>query len=234
MSRTVDKLRALLSDFGVLDTLWYCLARLLGRTRLGELHRYLLVAQPVPSVPPRRRQSTVIEVRQIPEQGYDPSWFERPEAVIRERFRQGAVCFVAFREGQAIGCIWLVLGSYLEDEVRCRYLLHPLTETAWDFDVFLHPQHRLGRGFAYLWEYANTWLRERGRRWSLSRIDAFNRDSLRAHRRQGAVVVGQALFIRIAGLQLMLSDRAPHVHLSWHARDLPALRVRAPDTAAPR
>lgn len=228
MRSVAAKLRGLIGELGPTGAGSFLLARALTASGIGQLHCYLLVAQPVPAHPGASRPSKLIRVRQVSEQDYQVAWFQRPAAVIRERFRQGAVCFVAFREAQAIGCIWLITDQYLEDEVRCHYILQPAAHTAWDFDVYLHPRHRLGRGFVYLWEAANSWLREHGRHWSLSRIDALNRASLLAHRRQGAVVVGQALFLRLGPLQLLVSNRSPYLHLSPHPGRIPALRVSAP------
>ncbi|HEY8351300.1 MAG TPA: hypothetical protein VIK87_02045, partial [Sphingomonadales bacterium] len=99
-------------------------------------------------------------------------------------------------------------------------------ETAWDFDVYVAPEHRMGRTFARLWAAANEYLRARGVRWSLSRISGYNPASFNSHKRLGARVIGRASFLRIGNWQLMWSNRAPYLHLSRKAQ--PRLRVRAP------
>jgi len=195
----------------------------------AQLHKYYLVAQPVPAQPllPQRRR-TAITINVVSQAEYDPAWFPRPLEAILARFEQGAVCFVAFKAQEAIGCLWLLPGPYLEDEVRCRFIPSPPGQAAWDFDVYLQPAYRSGRTFAYLWDHANGWLRERGIGWTMSRIDAFNRASLDAHRRLGAQRVGALLFVGVGKSQMLLADVRPYVHLSRNARRCPEIVVSAP------
>jgi len=123
-----------------------------------------------------------------------------------------------------------VTEAYSEDVVRARYLLPPSGKTAWDFDVYVVPEERLGFTFPRLWDTAYEYLREKGIRWSLSRISAFNPASLAAHRRLGARRIGSATFLLLGGAQLMLSSFRPYLHLSLR-RSVPAvLRLSSPET----
>lgn len=160
----LNKATGLVRDLGPSSALCYLLQRI-GAATGGYLavHRYLLVAQPVAMEPllPARRGRAITVQRLDPQ---DPRLLALPLdiKVLAYRAGQGAVCFAAFQEGVIIGCLWLCLDSYDEDEVRCRYLPVPAGKAAWDFDVYLLPQHRSGFGFARLWDEANAFLRQRG------------------------------------------------------------------------
>lgn len=141
----------------------------------------------------------------------------------------GAVCLAAENRDRFIGFIWLKEVEYPEDEVRCNYLLEPRGVSAWDFDVYIDPAFRFGRTFVRLWDCANAWLRERGYRWSLSRISAFNPESIAAHDRLGTRRIGSAIFLRLGELQVAFLDRAPFVHVGWGGDQTPTLRLAAPN-----
>lgn len=226
--RFLQRLAALHQSLGIRGTISYLLARGLSTSGVGRYYDYILLAQPVPSAPQSTSRRSTIQVRPIAAADYRLEWFERPARVIEQRYRQGGVCLVAFQGDEVIGCLWLIRASYLEDEVHCRYQLHPAAHCSWDFDVYLHPHHRLGRGFSALWEAANQWLREHQQHWSFSRIHAANRASLRAHQRLGAVVVGSAVFFCSGPLQFMLSTCRPHVHLAWRPQQHATLYLSAP------
>lgn len=150
------------------------------------------------------------------------------------RFRQGAVCLGAVLDGRVIGCLWLCLGAYDEDEVRCRYVRVPEGVASWDFDVYVHPDHRTGFAFGRLWDAANALLRENGARWSASRISAFNTASLKSHAALGARPVGRATFLRMGTrLQVMVSDLSPRVNISWRADRPPSLVIPCPEPEEP-
>jgi hypothetical protein len=193
------------------------------------VHSYLLVAQPVPSEPllPAGRGRSIV-VRQLDPQ--DPLLLALPldATVLAYRARQGAVCFAAFKEEAIIGCLWLCLSSYEEDEVRCRYTPDPSGKAAWDFDVYLLPGHRSGLGFARLWDEANAFLRQRGIAFSWSRISAFNPVSLTSHARLGARVAGRATFLRLGSCQLMVASLPPRWHLSFRRTDRPSIKLHNP------
>jgi hypothetical protein len=145
--------------------------------------------------------------------------------VLSYRAKQGAVCFGAFKEGEIIGCLWLCVSPYEEDEVRCRYCPGPRGQSAWDFGVYLKPEQRSGLGFARLWDEANDFLRQRGVSISWSRISAFNPGSLAAHTRLGAQIVGKATFLRLGRCQLMVASVPPFLHLSLRESETPSIRL---------
>jgi hypothetical protein len=218
------KLQAVFHEFGARAPL-YLLARAQEGTPFG-VHVYHLVAQPVasqPLLPPSRGRT--IEVRLMPRG--DPGFAALPltQAVLDYRFGQGAVCLGAFKGDAAIGCLWLCLGPYLEDEVRCRFVPE---RASWDFDVYLRPEHRVGFGFARLWDEANAYLRARGLHWSISRIDVLNTKSLAAHDKLGARILATAVFVRLGALQIMATNVAPFIGVSRSAASAPTLRLRAP------
>jgi hypothetical protein len=227
----IERLREAFQQFGPLDGALYLFQRLLSRLLPGAaLYKYDLMAQPVaerPLLPAHRGAS--IEVREIRPEEDIVKLLPRPQAVLRERFRQGAVCLAAFRAGRFIGFLWLLVGAYQEDEVRCRFRPSPAGGAAWDFDVYVEPQERWGFAFSRLWQEANRYLSARGVRWSLSRISAFKRDSLACHARLGSARVGSALFLCAGPWQLMLASVAPFCHLSTHPGSFPEIRLAARD-----
>jgi hypothetical protein len=229
MSNYIEKIRLFLADMGWCNTSLYGINYLLHHiTPKATLYKYALVAQPVrkESLLPVRRNLS-IRVHQVNETEYDPGWFPRPSEVIRTRYSQGAVCLVAFKNDSAIGCMWLVLGPYLEDEVRCCFIPYPAGLTAWDFDVYLHPSYRTSLAFAYLWDAANAWLHERGIQWTMSRINVFNLNSIRTYKRLGAQQVGITLFVCFGIYQLLLTDTRPYLHVSC-SDNIPKIIVRSP------
>jgi len=215
----------------VLNALLWKAARAVSLLSGGtcRIQRYYFVAQPVSaSALVAESSGRAIVIRRVDADDPLVAQFPRPQEVIAARFRMGAVCFVAEREGQFIGFAWIKEDQYSEDEVRCLFLLDPVEHAAWDFDVYIDPAFRFGRTFARLWDHVNQWLRERGYRWSLSRISAFNADSLAAHRRLGMRSIGSATFVCVRTVQLTLVGQAPFVHLGWRRDDVPTLRLRAP------
>lgn len=228
MPIVANKLRHLHREMGSTGLVWYLAALLVARLKLGRLHRYVFLAQPVANPRPLSNTTATLVVKQISRSEYQSNWFPRPDHVINERFDQGAQCLVAFSKGAPAACLWLVFDSYVEDEVRCHYRLWPAETTAWDFDVFLHPEYRLGRTFARLWDAAEKHLSAEGRHWCLSRVNAFNPSSLRAHQRRGAIAVGKATFLTLGTVQLLISGKPPYFHVSRGAHQTPCITVSAP------
>jgi hypothetical protein len=215
-------------ELGWRDTGWYFLRRALGAVSAGRitLYRYYFVAQPVATsdqLPPGRGRT--LQVGDVSVGDATVALFPRPPEVLRDRYRQDARCLAALRDGAFAGFLWFVIGPYEEDEVRARFVPLPEGRCAWDFDAHVEPKFRLGPTFLKLWDEANRRFREAGVAWSLSRISAFNRGSLAAHRRLGTELLGSAVFIGLGRCQLMLSSVAPHVHLSLHAGSRPELRL---------
>jgi len=99
--------------------------------------------------------------------------------------------------------------------------------------VYVDPAFRMGRLFARLWDTANRYLRERGVDWSLSRISAFNPESLQAHARLGLRRLGSATFVCAGRVQLAVLTMPPFVHLSLSPASRPTVRLRAPDATGP-
>lgn len=217
-------LRHTLAQLGWLNAVLYWLGRALDRASAGgcTLHRYRFVAQYVGDEPICSGRGADIRIAPHARDAALPDGYPRPQAVVRERFAQGAHSLAAWRHGRLAGFLWLVLDAYQEDEVRARYRLAS-RHASWDFDVWIHPEERLGWVFPRLWEAARQQLRERDIRWTCSRISAFNAASLRAHARIGAVRLGDALFVRCGAWQWMFATMAPYFHLSRHAASFPQL-----------
>lgn len=226
----LQKIRAVAAELGQFNAFLYGMDRLLSR--LGDavrIYRYYLVAQPVsdrPLLPARRGRTIDVERLEIGHPGF--GGLPLGKDVIAYRFAQDAVCFGAFQDGEIKGCLWLCLGPYDEDEVRCRFMHLPESETAWDFDVYVCPDARVGFAFGRLWDEANAFLRERGVSWSMSRISAFNPGSLAAHTRLGARRVGSAIYLKLGGWQVTMADVAPYMHISTGPTSVPRLRVTPP------
>lgn len=202
------------------------LVRVFGH-RCG-LHLYEVVAQPVPETPllPARRSRDLTFKpldSNAPELGLLPPG---PE-VIRSRFAQGAHCLAVYRRASFIGYIWFCFESYDEDEVRCRYVLPQDQRTAFDFDLYVFPEHRAGLGFASVWTAANEFLRARGVGWTVSRISRFNVASRRAHARLGAIRTGRVMTLRLGRFELMMTTLRPILAVSW-GRGRPRLTLEVP------
>ncbi|SRR5579875_396294 len=230
MTLFFPKLRSSLAQLGFLDTIYYGTSRLAQRwTGKPLIYRYAIMAQPVPDrplLPPRRGRDIEIRLLLSP----DPilGELELTPEVVAHRFRQGAVCFAAFKNDRIIGSLWLCCGPYFEDEVRCRFDCSPRESTCWDFGLYLTPAYRGGIAFARLWDAANAYLRERAIAWSFSRVGRINPGSLASHKRLGARQLGTATFFCVGGWQLMLTSLPPYFQLS--RRSAPTLRLRPPQS----
>jgi L-amino acid N-acyltransferase YncA len=214
----LNRFRNTVRSLGWVDGLTYIagvlIARLTGRR--GRLIKYYFVAQPVPQASPSARAASGnfrFFRTASPEAG--SVQIDRPEHVIRQRYAQGAHCIVAERDHELAGCIWLCPEQYREDEVRCVYQWTPPSSAMWDFDVYIAPRWRISRLFARLWEHAHAELRDKGVRWTLSRIDAFNAGSLAAHRKLGAQTLGRGWFLLAGRAQLSILTMTPFVHFTW-------------------
>lgn len=225
----ITQFRQLINDIGWINTVWYCVKRvLITFTPRLKLYRYILVAQPIPEEYILPLASSPFSIRHIAATEYQFGWFPRPASVILWRYEQSAQSIVAFHKGKAIGCLWYVLGPYSEDEVRCRFFPTPESTTAWDFDIYVDPKYRLGRTFIYLWSAANKRLKNNRIQWTMSRIDAFNPQSLRSHEKLGAHKIGSAVYICGKKTQLTLSTLPPYIHFSRNEKSIPTLRLKSP------
>lgn len=195
------------------------------------VHSYRLVAQPVAQRPrlPQRRAARFTSRFLQPG---DPALKALPSdrAVLKRRFAQGAECLALYRGETLVATLWFVVGPYLEDEVRCRFVPLPPGRCSWDFDVYVDPAYRLTGAFAALWDAADAELARRGVVASLSRISAFNPASLRGHASLGAAAVGRADFFRLGPVQIMRTRGRPWLDVGFGAQAVPILRV---DSGAP-
>ncbi|QDL36589.1 N-acetyltransferase [Rhodoferax sediminis] len=187
------------------------------------LYCYRLVVQPLadhPRLPPSRGKKFAFHL--LTE--FDPilDSLDRPSAVIRQRFVQGAQCLVATRDESLVGCIWFVRGPYAEDEVRVDFLLPQGGRYVWDFDVFVAESERLGFLFAKQWDAFDALLKPLGVSHTVSRINAFNQRSKASHRSLGAIDCGWALFVGVGPFQWMLSSQRPFAALGGR----PALHIK--------
>jgi len=230
LGASLAAVRDSLGRLGLREGSLFVIATLLARTsgRRVRLHRYRFVAQPVAEANQKAGRTTSEVIREVQRDDPIVAQFPRPAAVIAERFRMGAHCFVAERNGRFVGFLWIKETEYPEDEVRCVYRLDNPVRTVWDFDVHVEPQFRLGRTFVRLWGFADDWMRARGYRWTISRISAFNRESLAAHARLAIQPIGRATFLRLGRFQVALFDRAPFVHAGWRDDQAPTLRLGPP------
>lgn len=218
----------MLQQWGWLNTSLFMLNRILAVISGGRLrlYRYHLIAQPVAKaafLPPGRGKK--IEIRLVQEHDEIIKEFPRPVKAIQARFRQGAQCLVALKEGQFVGFLWLLIGNYEEDEVRARFIPLPEGQAAWDFDVYVAPDFRLGLTFLRLWDQANRILCDNGILWSCSRISAFNTGSLGAHARLGTLSLGSAIFFCAGQSQITLASVSPYFHLSRYSGSSPEFRL---------
>jgi hypothetical protein len=223
-----EELYKMLRQWGWLNTGLFIVNRILSIVSRGHvrLYKYHLIAQPVAKetlVPQGRGKK--IEIRLIQENDEIIKKFPRPAAAIQSRFKQGAKCLVALKEGEFAGFLWLLMGSYQEDEVRARYVPLPPGRSAWDFDVYVAPPFRLGLTFMRLWDHANRMLNENGISWSCSRISAFNTGSLGAHARLGILFLGSAIFFCAGRWQITLASIHPFIHLSTRAGSFPEFQL---------
>lgn len=230
----LHKLTSPFKEFGAFAGLLYLLDRLLVRISPKlRLYFYEIMVQPIPDqplLPPRLTRH--LEMREIrrgdPEVALMPA---RPD-IKESRFAQQALCLGAFQKGRLIGYIWFCFRSYEEDEVRCTFVLTPEAAAVFDFDLYIFPEHRLGLGFAGIWNGANGFLRSRGIRYTFSRLTRFNLASRRAHQHLGWKRIGHTLFLHAGRLQVMAATIFPYLHLSLRKSGRVRLRLR-PDVLRP-
>lgn len=223
-------------ELGVVNAWLYLADRFLRALSLNRvrLHKYYFMAQPVPAgnwLPGRRGAS--VEVRRL--LAGDPALtsFPRPARAFPYRFAQDAVCLAAFKSGIPAGFLWFTVGPYDEDEVRCRFMPLPKGKAAWDFDVYVAPEHRSGPIFLRLWDEANRLLRREGVTWSFSRVSAFNALSVASHSRMGAMRVGVATFVIFGRWQVSAATVRPFLFFSRNPASVPVFRLNAERPSLP-
>ncbi|WP_332671510.1 GNAT family N-acetyltransferase [Aromatoleum sp.] len=224
------------TQLGWIEAIHYFVARTVSRIsgRRVRIVRYHLVAQPVPiDAAAACRPSAKNPVEFADADAPIVAEFPRPPAVIAKRFADGGQCLVARAGERFAGFLWLARGHYDEDMVRCRYALAVPEASAWDYDVYVAPEFRVGRTFARLWDTANEHLRADGVLWSFSRIESVNPQSLNAHRRLGVRKLFSVTFVRVGPLQLTVAGIAPYLHLSLSERSRPTLHLKPPRGGMP-
>jgi len=226
-------MRAALDQFrrlGAVDGILFVLASLLVRLSRGrvQLRKYYFMAQPVPRsahLVARAAGITVEELRaddpRLPQLRRSPRELER-------RFLSSSRCFAAWKGSALAGFLWFTEHEYAEDEVRITFRVHPADRAVWDLDVHIEPRYRLGRTFALLWESAFAAMQAQGTRWTLSRVSAFNADSIRAHQRLGARPTGWAIFVLSGRFQLVLRSGGQMKGRRLEQGPYPVMEVRAP------
>ncbi len=219
----------LLRGIGLTNALLYVINRLLQKfSSACSLDSYYLVAQPVSAKPllaPHRGKAITVRLASPGDEAL--AFVQRPIDEIERRFAGPGVCFVAEREGQLVGFLWLILGSYQEPSDRCTFYIDS-RHAAWDLDVYVAPEFRLSPVFALLWTAANAWMRARDISWTLSRVSCFNERSLRSHGRLGLVKLGRLTIARFGPAQITLSSVKPYVSLSVRSGHGPTLRLKPP------
>jgi hypothetical protein len=218
------RLRRTITQLGWLNAGCYLLGRAMEALSGGRwrLYRYLFLAQQLPDAPLCAGRGRDIEVRLLPTLADLPPDYPRPPEVLRQRYAQGAQSLAAFRGAVLVGFLWFLFDAYQEDEVRARYQLAS-SRSAWDFDIWVRPEDRLGWAFRRLWEDARVMLRGQAVHWSCSRISAFNPGSISAHARIGTVRLGSATFLCCGSWQWMIASQAPYFHLSRSPAAFPRL-----------
>jgi hypothetical protein len=220
-----------LAEFGPLDGGLYLLHRAAYAVSRGRASvvAYGLYAQPVGmGIYAAVRDDSRTQVVEVLAEDALVHAFPRPAEVIAMRYAQGAHCYAALVKERFAGYIWVSRAHHEEDEVRTRYVLVDSASSAWDFDVYVEPDLRLGRTLGRLWKSVDERLAAQGVRWSFSRISRFNAPSITAHQRLGARKVGSATFIICGALQLMVATLRPWLHLSLREGSRPALRLGPP------
>ena len=222
------RIKEIVSQIGYFNTVFFLVHRIFVKLFNGKLRiqKYYLTAQPVTKqalLPPNRGKK--IMVRQINRDDPIVGTFPRPDSIIENRFDNGAVCLVAFKENTFVGYIWFMFGAYQEDEVRAKFAPLPDLTTVWDFDVYVHPDYRLGHTFLRLWDESNRFLLDRQIEWSCSRISAFNAHSINVHKKLGVLNLGQVIFFCIGDCQLTLATLFPYIHVSIHLNSYPTFFI---------
>jgi hypothetical protein len=160
------------------------------------------------------RLSRQIEIREI--KRWDPEIALMPvsEEIIESRFNQNTVCLGAYQKDKFIGYIWFSFGKYLEDEVRCTYVLIPERASVFDFDLYIFPEYRQGLGFIGIWNGANKYLSNHGINYTYSRLTSFNLASKRAHQHLGWKRIARAVILKVWVMELFFINIYPYFHVS--------------------
>ena len=212
----LNKLIGPIREFGSWAGILYIIDRALSRISPDlRLFVYEIVVQPIsgkPLIPARRIKN--LAFREIGRGDPLLSLMPARDEIKEQRYEQMAKCLGAFKGDKLIGYIWFANGSYEEDEVRCTFVVTPVGESVFDFDLYLFPEHRMGLGFVGLWNGANEYLHGLGVKYTFSRLTRFNVASRRAHEHLGLARVGTTIFLRLWRCELMFATIFPYLYLS--------------------
>ena len=229
----MHSLRELVRRVGAVNAVLFVMSRALERVTRGRARfvKYYFMAQPVPRDPAPSTRSKGIVVEEVMVGDPRLDLFERPARELARRFAGSSRCFAAWQGETLTGFLWFTDRHYDEDEVRCTFRVSPADRAVWDLDVHVMPRFRLGRTFALLWDNAFAAMRSRGVRWTLSRVSAFNADSIRAHQRLGARRTGWAFFFLFGSFQFTLTSLGKSTCGRLEHGPYPVIDVRAPRSA---
>ncbi len=177
------------------------LARLLpcARPYLGmncvQVLQHLPGACPLPPRSHRNAQCRVLAEDEVLAFAVDPA-LDLDEAWVRRAFARGAVCLGAVECGRLLGYTWLAFGDtpyargvWLELDSGLRY----------SHKSFVRPGYRGLRIIQALHALADRTELWRGRRASVSLVDADNHPSLCSLQRAGSLTLGYAVYTMIFG-----------------------------------
>lgn len=185
-------------ELGLGGSLSYALLRLSASLPGVDWRDYRLIAVPRRHFPPMPRGYDwcilPVDDPRLACFGVDP-------ATENWRRNQGMDCIAVLRDGIVQGLNWLTKAPFIEDEVPLRF--HPPRGSAWDTGLMIRREARGSRAFAAVWAATGLWLDQHGLDWSLSRVADYNRPSLLAHKRMGAVEVCRIRSLKVAGLRLV-------------------------------
>jgi hypothetical protein len=193
----------------------YATARLLVRYDWVQYARYAVIAVPVDTLPdmPKGYRVAPLDAGALSDLTIDA-----PADVQADRFAQGMTCLGAYNAKDVlVGVIWVAPHGIIETDVQLAFTI-PST-CSWDTGLWIDPRYRLSRAFAALWAGAAMWMRDAGKRWSISRIADYNLASTLSHRRLGAVLIDHQLAITMFGWQYCGSSRPRLIRVG---RDAPA------------
>lgn len=213
---TPARLRSTIAGMGWTTGFLYLLSLALRRfLPFLSVEKYYVVAQPVAlRAMLSERRGRNISVMLIESDHPLLAELPRSREEVARRFAGGAVCFLAVRDERIVGHLWVTRSPYREAVDRSEFDPRPSQNMAWDFDLSIMPDDRLGLAFARLWDECNRYLRERGIAWTCSRVSAFNRASLRSHARMGMRVMHTLTYFRAGSLELLVADVAPFLSVS--------------------
>ena len=221
----LSNLAALYEELGTGAFFAFCIHKALSRVgKKNAFQYYHFYSQPIgPSQAHNPKRTSAFTFTW--HESFSPLMLQlpRPEHRLRDRFKQKTTCVLGAKGGQLVSCAWFAYEGYEEDEVWCRYEFPNSPDSVWDYDVFVAPDYRLGRAFHLTWQAAASRLYNAGYRRTLSRISAYNPNSLRSHERLGAQRCGSAMYLRLGRIQIMASNKAPYLQITANRKGRPVL-----------